>query len=172
MAEDAIEQARATDEAKIAALEQENAYLRNKLDDERSAMPGRYAFYHRHLAIGYARQVAPKLVNEAMVWAGHRIRDEGGRTYADMIGEQALALEHAADRADALNDRNQELAEEHKALLDALAAMVECHCFTTVVGRYDSARSADEAAMDLLVKAGRMERASGGYRFCEKATDA
>lgn len=98
--------------------------------------------------------------------------DEGGRTYADMIGEQALALEHAADRADALNDRNQELAEEHKALLDALAAMVECHCFTTVVGRYDSARSADEAAMDLLVKAGRMERASGGYRFCEKATDA
>lgn len=127
MAEDAIEQARATDEAKIAALEQENAYLRNKLDDERSAMPGRYAFYHRHLAIGYARQVAPKLVNEAMVWAGHRIRDEGGRTYADMIGEQALALEHAADRADALNDRNQELAEEHKALLDALAAMVEHH---------------------------------------------
>ena len=59
------------------------------------------------------------------MWAGHRIRDEGGRTYADMIGEQALALEHAADRADALNDRNQELAEEHKALLDALAAMVD-----------------------------------------------
>ena len=68
MAEDAIEQARATDEAKIAALEQENAYLRNKLDDERSAMPGRYAFYHRHLAIGYARQVAPKLVTRP--WCG------------------------------------------------------------------------------------------------------
>lgn len=65
-----------------------NALLiaQGQLDNERSRQVGRYAFYHRHLAMSYVRQRDPGLANQAMVDAGHRIKAEGGLSYEDAFG--------------------------------------------------------------------------------------
>ena len=62
----------------VAELRADVARLQSLLDTERRIPLGRYAFYHRHLAMSYVRKRAPELANEASVEAGHRIDQEGG----------------------------------------------------------------------------------------------
>lgn len=57
----------------------------HQLDNERRLTLGRYAFYHRHLAMGFVRKRDPELANWASSEAGHRIDQEGGKSFEDVV---------------------------------------------------------------------------------------
>lgn len=71
-----------TKEELISAL----LLAQGQLDNERHIPLGRYAFYHRHLAMSYVRRRDPELADWASSEAGHRIDQEGGLSYEDAFG--------------------------------------------------------------------------------------
>jgi cell pole-organizing protein PopZ len=84
-----------------------------QLDNERRLTLGRYAFYHRHLAMGFVRTRDPELANWASVEAGHRIDQEGGQSFEDVAArieaerDAALARERIAVEAYQQQQTNQ-----------------------------------------------------------------
>lgn len=100
--------------------EQRIAYLEAELDTARRIPLGRYAFYHRHLAMGYVRRANPELANEASVWAGHEIDEDGGVSYQDVVSELVEACKAALARIESdISDTCPEALQLRAALAKA-----------------------------------------------------
>ena len=68
-----------------------------QLDNERRIPLGRYAFYHRHLAMGYVRRKNRELADWASSEAGHQIDAEGGKSFEDVVARLEKTLGDLVD---------------------------------------------------------------------------
>lgn len=88
-----------------------------QLDSMRHIPLGRYAFYHRHLAMGYVRRRDPELANWASVEAGHQIDLEGGKTFADVVERLESALRDLIEGAEQQSQSHIDVAVKCRAAL-------------------------------------------------------
>jgi hypothetical protein len=101
-----LETVRRLTEELIKETQRRLSLAQHQMDNERRLTLGRYAFYHRHLAMGFVRKRDPELANWASSEAGHRIDQEGGKSFEDVVAR----LE--AER-DAANQRERISAEAY-----------------------------------------------------------
>lgn len=96
-----------------------NALLtaQGQLDNERQIPLGRYAFYHRHLAMGYVRRRDPELANWASSEAGHRIDQEGGRSFEDVVGHLLSVLRELLEGAEQQSQSHVDVAAKCREAL-------------------------------------------------------
>lgn len=88
-----------------------------QLDSMRSIPLGRYAFYHRHLAMGYVRRREPELANWASVEAGHQIDLDGGKSFEDVVARLEDALNDLLIGAEQMSQSHIDVAIKCRAAL-------------------------------------------------------
>lgn len=81
--------------------------------------PGRYAFWHRHLALAYVRKVNPELHQEAASAACAQIDEQGGKSYQDVV----TGLEAACEAAIAELVENEYQTSTQRVLAQLRAAL-------------------------------------------------
>lgn len=88
-----------------------------QLDSARRIPLGRYAFYHRHLAMRYVRRRDPELANWASVEAGHQIDVEGGKSFEDVVARLEGALQDLLTGAEQQSQSHVDVALKCRAAL-------------------------------------------------------
>lgn len=98
--------------ALLLEAERQRDVAQHDLDMFRSREPGRYAFWHRHLALAYVRKQNPELHQEASSAACQQIDQQGGKSYQDVVAGLEAACEGLLKHVYPCNAQDPDIGDE------------------------------------------------------------